>query len=39
MMFDSLKNKFQLRFRNRETAANILAGALKDSFEEEDKGG
>jgi putative phosphoribosyl transferase len=31
-MFDSLKNKFQLRYKNRELAANILTGALKDSF-------
>ena len=31
-MFDSLKNKFQLRYKNREFAANILTGALKDSF-------
>ena len=32
MIFDSLKNKFQLRFKNRETAASILAGALEDSL-------
>ena len=32
MIFDSLKNKFQLRFKNREFAASILAGALEDSF-------
>ena len=31
-MFDSLKNKFQLRSKNREFAANILTGALEDSF-------
>ena len=31
-MFDILKNKFQLRYKNREFAANILTGALKDSF-------
>src|SRR4051812_9837095 len=31
-MFDSLKNKFQLRYKNRESAANILTGALEDSF-------
>ena len=31
-MFDSLKNKFQLRFKNREFAAKILAGALEDSL-------
>ncbi len=29
-MFDSLKNKFQLRFKNRVFAAKILAGALED---------
>ena len=32
MIFDSLKNRFQLRFKNREFAARILAGALEDSF-------
>jgi predicted phosphoribosyltransferase len=32
MIFDSLKNKFQLKFKNREFAASILAGALEDSF-------
>lgn len=32
MVFDSLKNKFQLRFKNRDTAASILAGALEDSL-------
>jgi putative phosphoribosyl transferase len=32
MIFDSLKDKFQLRFKNRETAAKILAGALEDSL-------
>ena len=31
-MFDSLKNKFQLRFKNRVFAAKILAGALEDSL-------
>ena len=32
-MFDSLKNKFQLRFKNREFAAKILTGgALEDSL-------
>jgi putative phosphoribosyl transferase len=31
-MFDSLKNKFQLRYKNREFAANILTGSLEDSF-------
>jgi putative phosphoribosyl transferase len=31
-MFDSLKNRFQLRFKNREIAASILAGALEDSL-------
>ncbi len=32
MIFDSLKNKFQLRFKNREFAAIILDGALEDSL-------
>ena len=31
-MFESLKNKFQLRFKNRVFAAKILAGALEDSL-------
>jgi predicted phosphoribosyltransferase len=31
-MFESLKNKFQLRFKNRIFAAKILAGALEDSL-------
>ena len=31
-LFDSLKNKFQLRFKNRVFAASILAGALVDSL-------
>jgi putative phosphoribosyl transferase len=31
-MFDSIKNRFQLRFKNRESAASILVGALEDSF-------
>ena len=30
VLFDSLKNKFQLRFKNRVFAAKILAGALED---------
>ncbi len=32
MIFDSLKNKFQLKFKNREFAASIFTGALEDSF-------
>jgi putative phosphoribosyl transferase len=32
MIFDSFKNKFQLRFKNREIAASILEGALEDSL-------
>jgi putative phosphoribosyl transferase len=32
MIFNSLKNKFQLRFKNREIAASILEGALEDSL-------
>ena len=31
-MFDLLKNKFQLRFKNREFAAKILTGSLEDSL-------
>src|SRR5215210_7415771 len=31
-LFDSLKNRFQLRFKNRVFAASILAGALEDSL-------
>ena len=31
MIFDSLKDKFQLRFKNRETASSIFR-ALEDSF-------
>jgi len=32
MVFESFKDRFQLRFRNRVFAANILAGALEDSL-------
>ena len=32
MVFGFLKDKFQLRFKNRVFAANILAGALEDSL-------
>jgi putative phosphoribosyl transferase len=32
MIFNSLKNKFQLRFKNREIAASILEGTLEDSL-------
>jgi putative phosphoribosyl transferase len=32
MIFDSFKNKFQLRFKNREIASSILEGALEDSL-------
>jgi putative phosphoribosyl transferase len=32
MILDSIKNKFQIRFKNRESAASILTGALEDSF-------
>jgi putative phosphoribosyl transferase len=31
-LFDSLKNKFQLRFKNRVFAAKILTGSLEDSL-------
>ena len=29
-MFDSIKNKFQFRFKDRTFAANILAAAFQD---------
>jgi predicted phosphoribosyltransferase len=32
MIIDSIKNKFQLRFKNRMFAAIILAAALEDSL-------
>jgi putative phosphoribosyl transferase len=31
-MFDSIKNKFQFKFKNRVAAANILAAALMDTI-------
>ena len=31
-MLGSLKDRFQLKFKNREFAAKILAGALEDSL-------
>lgn len=34
-MFNSIKDKFQLRFKNRVFAANILAGAAQDRLKEE----
>ncbi|HEY7078966.1 MAG TPA: phosphoribosyltransferase family protein, partial [Nitrososphaeraceae archaeon] len=34
-MFESILNKFQLRFRNREWAANVLAESLKDILKNE----
>ena len=34
-MFNSIKDKFQLRFKNRVFAANILAGAIQDRLKEE----
>jgi putative phosphoribosyl transferase len=37
MILDSLKNKFQLRFKSREIAASILAGALEDSLKNKKK--
>jgi hypothetical protein len=30
MLFDNLHDRFQLRLRDRTTAANILGGALKN---------
>jgi len=32
LVFNSIKNRFQLRFKNRVFAASILAGALEDSL-------
>ncbi len=29
-MFESIKNKFQFRFKDRTSAANILSAALQD---------
>ena len=37
-MFDSIKKKFQFKFKDRENAANILAAALEDFLEKEEKG-
>lgn len=34
-MFNSIKDKFQLRFKNRVFAANILAGLVQDRLKEE----
>jgi len=34
-LFNSIKDKFQLRFKNRVFAANILAGAAQDRLKEE----
>ncbi|HET7391617.1 MAG TPA: hypothetical protein VFJ51_12395 [Nitrososphaeraceae archaeon] len=31
-MFDSIKRKFQFKFKDRVSAANILAAALMDSL-------
>jgi hypothetical protein len=36
-MFESIKNKFQFRFKDRTYAANILAAALEEKGEEEKK--
>ncbi|HZE77003.1 MAG TPA: phosphoribosyltransferase family protein [Nitrososphaeraceae archaeon] len=38
-MLDSIKKKFQFRFKDRENAANILAAALEDFLEKEDRRG
>jgi predicted phosphoribosyltransferase len=35
-MFDSIKNKFQFKFKDRVAAANILAAALVDSISKEE---
>ena len=37
-MFDSIKKKFQFKFKDRENAANILAAALEDFLEKEERG-
>jgi predicted phosphoribosyltransferase len=34
-LFNSIKDKFQLRFKNRVFAANILAGVVQDRLKEE----
>lgn len=38
-MLDSIKKKFQFKFKDRENAANILAAALEDFLEKEDRRG
>jgi predicted phosphoribosyltransferase len=38
-MFDSIIRKFQFRFKDRVTAANILAAALQDSLDKKKKEG
>jgi predicted phosphoribosyltransferase len=38
-LLDSIKKKFQFRFKDRENAANILAAALEDFLEKEDRRG
>ena len=35
-MFDSIKNKFQFKFKDRNAAANILAAALTDTISKEE---
>lgn len=37
-MFDSIKKKFQFKFKDRINAANILAAALEDFLEKEERG-
>ncbi len=36
-MFDSIIRKFQFRFKDRVSAANILAAALLDNLDEKKK--
>ena len=36
-MFDSIKRKFQFKFKDRVSAANILAAALMDSLNKKKK--
>jgi predicted phosphoribosyltransferase len=37
-LFDSIKKKFQFKFKDRTNAANILAAALEDFLEKEERG-
>lgn len=37
MILDKITNKFQLKLKDRATAANILGEALKDIIKDEEK--